>query len=298
MDVYRQTLTAFTSEFGYPAEAQTALLETYEKIVSDPCRTQTLMELFVAYEEDCKMSFSRVLTTCKQLAEATKANVYTVNLVVLILLSEPAKKHYKAQGLGLQTWKDNFADLGYKLHECRLVKGSWGTFVPDWFFRFYDVSRFAFGKLQFETEPFHRAYNKNGVNLSKDSVVVNVHIPRTGKRLAPQDVDEACEMASRFFQERYGLTQIVFVCHSWLLYPENKKMLSPTSNLYSFISRFDIIESEEYTNYNEVWRLFDKEYTGNIDELPADSSFRRAYIERIRKGEKTGCGYGVFVYKR
>jgi hypothetical protein len=178
------------------------------------------------------------------------------------------------------------------------VKGVWGTFVPDWNIRFFDVSRFSFGKLQFETENFGRSYDKNGVSLCKDSVVVNVHIPRTGTGLSPQDVEESCAEAEVFFKRRYGLGQVVFVCHSWLLYPENKKMLKPTSNLYSFISRFDIIEVEEYKDYQEVWRLFDREYNEDLSCLPADTSLRRAYIDRMQKGEKTGCGYGVFVYQK
>jgi hypothetical protein len=38
-------------------------------------------------------------------------------------------------------------------------------------------------------------------------------------------------------------------------------------------------------------------YKGNVDELPQDTSLRRAYAEWIRNGEPTGWGYGVFVYQ-
>jgi len=62
------------------------------------------------------------------------------------------------------------------------------------------------------------------------------------------------------------------------------------------MSDFDIIEQEEYDDYGEVWRLFDVNYDGNPDHLPQDSSFRRGYVDWIRKGIKTGCGYGVYVY--
>ena len=31
--------------------------------------------------------------------------------------------------------------------------------------------------------------------------------------------------------------------------------------------------------------------------MPQNTSLRRAYADWIRKGEKTGCGYGVYVYK-
>ena len=58
-----------------------------------------------------------------------------------------------------------------------------------------------------------------------------------------------------------------------------------------------MIEQKEYDNYNQVWRLFDKKYEGDVDLLPQDSSFRRAYADWIRKGIKTGCGYGVYIWK-
>ena len=290
-------MQAFMDAYEYPIEAQTEIINAYTQAFSNNEYRQALTEYLGSYEQDCKKGFFEMLALCKRIGETLSINTYAVYMSALILFAEASKKHYALQGVSQDIWKQNFTDLRYKLYECKLVKGVWGTFVPDWFSRFYDVTRFAFGKLQFETETFGREYNKNGVHLQKDSVVVNMHIPRTGTGLSPQDVEESCERADAFFKTKYGLEKAVFVCHSWLLYPENKKLLKPTSNLYSFISRFDIIETEEYKDYKEIWRLFDKDYTENLDELPADTSLRRAYLERMKKGEKTGCGYGVFIYK-
>ena len=60
---------------------------------------------------------------------------------------------------------------------------------------------------------------------------------------------------------------------------------------------YDIVSSGEYSNYNEVWRLFDKNYDGDPSHLPTDSSLRRAYAELISRGERTGWGKGVFAFK-
>lgn len=298
MEFYTHKIEAFAEEFAYPVEAKAEIVQVFQTAFSNPQSLTALQNYVQAYEIDCEKGFSEWLALCASVAKETNTNVYTVYMAVFTLFADVSRKHYEAQGISYELWKNGFADLTYKLQECKLVKGVWGTFVPTWFSRFYNVSRFAFGKLQFEREPFARRYQKNGVVLDTDSAVINIHLPRTGKKLYPQDVDEACAIASAFFQERYGMEQIVFVCHSWILYPENKKLLNPTSNLYSYISRFDVVEVEEYDDYREIWRLFDMEYTGDVETLPADSSFRRAYIERIRKGEKTGCGYGVYVYKK
>ena len=59
---------------------------------------------------------------------------------------------------------------------------------------------------------------------------------------------------------------------------------------------FDVFFHEEYPDYSEVWRLFDVQYDGNVEHLPQNTSLRRAYADWIRKGEKTGFGYGVYVY--
>ena len=59
---------------------------------------------------------------------------------------------------------------------------------------------------------------------------------------------------------------------------------------------YEIFEEGTYPDYKEIWRLFDMDYTGNPDDLPADSSLRRAYINLIRSQEPTGWAEGIYVY--
>ncbi len=90
---------------------------------------------------------------------------------------------------------------------------------------------------------------------------------------------------------------MIFACHSWILYPENKSILSEGSNLYSFISHFEIIDVVEDTLYKDAWRLFDRDYQGTTDGLPQDTSLRRAYAERMKAGLPLGVALGVWVYR-
>ncbi len=177
-----------------------------------------------------------------------------------------------------------------------MVKGVCGTFVLKWFWGFYKLERFALGRLQFEIVEFGSEYEKNGLSLSADSRVINVHIPRTGTHLDRESVLTSYRLAADFYRPIIG-EKIAFVCSSWLLFPRNKKLLKPGANLISFIDDYDIYASGEYPNYTEVWRLFDTEFDGDVSHLPADSSLRRAYIDLISRGEKTGWGKGVFEYK-
>jgi hypothetical protein len=295
---YKNYLENFMVDFDFPKEAQIELSDFYVKVFSQETNLQGLKNILEAYKANKNESLSEMLSFSQQVSQKTNVSVYVMYALVLIFMAEVSKIHYQKKEISSSIWKDNFLDLKYKLNECKLVKGVWGIFVPEWYLGFFNVSRFSFGKLQFEITDFGYKYDKNGVLLNQESAVINIHIPRTGTRLTPQDVDDACETATQFFKEKYAiLDPPVFVCNSWLLYPENKKVLKQTSNLYSFISRFEIIKVEEYPDYKETWRLFDCEYTGDPSCLPADSSFRRAYIDWMKHGKKTGWGYGVYVYK-
>ena len=69
------------------------------------------------------------------------------------------------------------------------------------------------------------------------------------------------------------------------------------SNLLSFMNDYDIFTFGEYSNYAEIWRLFDTDFDGDPTHLPTDSSLRRAYVDLVSRGEKIGWGRGVFEHK-
>ena len=165
-----------------------------------------------------------------------------------------------------------------------------------WYEGFFRMNRFGFGKLQFERWRFGMHYEKDGLVLTPDSEVLNVHIPRTGTRLDPESLRSSYREAAAFYEKQWEGRPLVFVCHSWLLFPPNREVLSPTSNLYAFLSDYEIADWGEDPDYSEVWRLFDVQYEGDVEKLPQDTSLRRAYADWIRKGRKVGWGYGVMLY--
>ena len=59
---------------------------------------------------------------------------------------------------------------------------------------------------------------------------------------------------------------------------------------------YDIVSEKEDTEFKNLWRFFGKQYTGNIYDMPADNSLRRAYIDWIAKGNSVGTACGVYVY--
>jgi hypothetical protein len=292
----RKYLQGFFEEFDYPVQAREILTNAYDAICACSDLKGRFNALIAQYRADIHCNFSHLLAEMQAVGEEAGIHEYTAKLLLCICLSERLKAHFIETGLGAELWRDAMCDLRYKLIECHLVYGIWGSFVCSWFKRFFNATRFALGRLQFETIRFRKSYQKNGVTLHAESTVINVHIPRTGGRLLPDEVKDSYRQAAEFFKERYHLDKIIFVCDSWLLYPPNAEVLSEHSNLRQFISDYDIIEWAVYPNYAQVWRLFDRNFDGDVDQLPQDSSLRRAYADWIRKGIPTGNGYGVYVY--
>lgn len=292
----RTYITAFLEEYDYPAEAGKTLLQAYDAIFSSE-KAAAFSSLLDAYAQGNTPDPGAILQEMKAISDAAGVHEYTGALLLLICCSRQLKEYYKAAGLSREIYKTTMFDLKYKLTECRLVKGVWGTFVAPWLAGYFDLSRFGLGRLQFEIRELKASYSKNGLTLCPESKVINVHIPRTGGRLDEESRKRAYAMAAEFFSARYGLDPVVFYCSSWLLFPKHQQIMKEGSNLLSFIRDYDIIEAGEYEDYSETWRLFDMDYTEDHSLLPADSSLRREYINMMDRGEKTGWGKGIYFYK-
>lgn len=166
----------------------------------------------------------------------------------------------------------------------------------DWFGEFFHLTRFALGRLQFDVSNSPIDYEGKKITLKKGDKLLRVHIPRTGERLERDEQIKSYRLAAEFFKPFFGDDKIVFTCESWLLFPAVKQMLSPQSNLFAFISDYELMESGYYDDFfSWSWRLYDTKEE-NIDKLPQNTSLRRKYVEYIKSGKKSGWGYGVFVY--
>jgi hypothetical protein len=292
----RKYLTSFFAEFGYDGEDARTLLCAYDAITENEEARAIWNECLSSYEENEKMDFEKEILggQTAAIAEKTGLPIYTVELLIFISMSRRLRDLYHERGLSDAIYRDSVLDLKWKLEECKLVKGVCGSFVAAWFGGFFDLTRFALGRLQFELVPFEHEYSREDIVLTPESTVINVHIPRTGTPMEKEACERSYRMAADFFEDRVGKIA-PFVCHSWLLYPEHFKMLSPTSNIYRFISEYDIVKSGVNSGY-DLWRLFDTDER-DPDKLPADSSLRRSYIAYLKNGGKPGWGFGVKILR-
>ncbi len=282
------------SEYNYPEHAKSVIIDCAKKL-----DRPTFKQIIIPYNKDFDVDVSDMVAKAQIVANDVGVNGFTANLVLFLAMSESLRKHYVKQGLPLDSFDGVMLDLTYKAEECFLVQGVWGTFVSGWHVGFYKLKRFCFDRLQFESIPFKTLYHNNqSTALPPDTLVINVHIPRSKQRLDRDLINSSYARAYEFYKERLKNEQIVFACESWLLYPKNLEVLSEKSNLRHFIGDYQIIHSETYPDYKELWRLFDVNYDGNPDHLPQDTSLRRAYVNWLKQGLPIGFGVGIYRYEK
>ena len=288
-------LRNFLEMFDYPEASRPVLCDAYTRICNDARWGERYQDLMRRYAGNKDCDYKLLAEDMAEISQAAGIHRYTGQLLMYICLSRQLREFYREAWIAESVWLDSMMDLKYKLLECKAVYGIWGTFT-NWFDKFFTLNRFAMGRLQYEMSTLNRDYSKHGVTLNPQSKVLGVHIPRTLTRLDRQSVEASFAQADRFFRDWFAGEPTVFACGSWLLFPRHRQMLPPESNIVGFMDRFDIIDHGFSKDYSEVWRLFDCLYTPELDKMPQDSTLRRAYVDLMRRGEKTGWGFGVCVY--
>lgn len=288
----------FMNEIGFDKEAIDSLSNDLKKIYADDTSRKMFEECIAEYTRNVHTDCTALREKADAAGERVGVHKYSAELLMFICFSKHLRELYRENGIYDSVWFDSMCDLKWKLWECKLVKGIWGSFVTWWFPRWFDMTRFALGRLQFEIVEFRcdGNFEKDGKILHDGDEVINVHIPRTTTPIDKASRDDAYARAREFFKDRIKNTPMAFVCSSWLLYPEALDFLPEKSNIRGFMADYTIIRSstDNEGEYPSMWKLFDMSYTGNVDDYPDDTSLRRAYKEHLKKGGKTGSGYGVF----
>lgn len=284
-----------TQKLQFPEESRAVFADALDRIANNAVAAAWMTRLVAQYENsEGRCHYKRMLEDIRAMGEVLDIHPHTAEMLLFLCLGEPLRRRYEASGIDEKIYLDSMMDLRYKLEECRLVEGTVGSFVAPWFGGFFDMTRFALGRLQFEIVHTSKDFTVGGTPVPAGSPAINMHIPRTGTRLSHEEVMASYRAAAAWFADVFPDGNVLFTCSSWLLDPWHLTVLKPTSNLAAFIGDFEIVETKQYADYGELWRLFDCRYTGNPDDLPQDSSLRRAYADRVRRGEPTGSGRGFF----
>ena len=297
MQTMRSDIAMLMERLTFPAEAREVLLSAFDRVAESPVAAAWWNRLVARYEVTEKCNYPAMIEDVRALADTLSIHRHTLEMLLFLALGKKLRARYAERGIDESIYYDSLMDLRYKLEECRLVHGTVGSFVSLWFSGFYTLARFALGRLQFEMTTLKAPYTVGGETLPEGSKAINIHIPRTGTRLYHDEVLASYRRAAETFADAFGDAPILFTCHSWMLDPWHAEVLAPESNMVQFLRDFALVETGEYEGYKEAWRLFDCLVENDPDLLPADTTLRRAYVEKMRRGQPTSWGRGVFIWR-
>lgn len=206
---------------------------------------------------------------------------------------------YREQGISEKVFWDTFLDIRFWCENAEREFAVLGLSEYEWFYRHIDMVLFRFGRLQFEEmesgDPFismveGKKSDSLAVNRRKMAVekVINIHIPQ-GEPLIWEECKKSLEMAGEFFGDN-----MLYVCHSWLLYPGLDAVLSETSNIREFRKHFKIIQTD-YREREAEWRVFGK-VLKNVADYPEETSLQKRVKEYLLSGKALGNGWGILDY--
>ena len=222
---------------------------------------------------------------------------YTTDFIFVMKCTEILKNRYAEAGVEDSVFFASMDDLRCKLLECMECKGVPGTFVADWYDGFLKMRRFAYGRFQYEVAKSGFSFTSSCGKVIKESdPVVNFHIPSSGVPLSDSVRLASYREAWPHYRHLSDDGRIVFKCHSWLLYPEHRLFLPKGSNILRFLDDFEIVSWVEKDSFDDAWRVFGRYAALPPEQLPRDTSLRRAFADRLASGGKTGCGCGIIVF--
>ena len=182
-----------------------------------------------------------------------------------------AREHYRKRGISDEIFLDTMGCFNRFVREHKESYGEYGFDRWWWTGRQLSMELFRIGALEYE--------------LAGGDIAV--HIPSDAD-LSAAALDRSFADARVFFKEKLSESGD-FVCTSWLLSPELKKLLPEDSKILGFQRRFALEGFEESEEY-KVW-LF-KNPALPPENFPENTTLQRNAKAHILSGGKIGAGTG------
>lgn len=295
MTDYALYLKDFMQWCEYPPEAVDSLMQDYERLHRHAHAARVFHSLVDLFDRDLLFNYTAALEMLTDAAEAAGVPWQAVHLLFCLCLSRHTKEMYDARGIGEDVFRMSMLDMRWKLMECRKRFGIWGAIAGRWFERFFRLTRFALGRLQFEPDFARHDVTLGGHTLQKGDVVINMHIPSCGP-LTREACLDSFRQAAAFFRELFPGRPVAFMCSSWLLYPEHEVILPESSNIRGFMDFFHMVETRT-DNGGDLWRIFYVDDYSDLNALPQETSLQRAYVKMLQEGKPSGSGVGYFLWE-
>lgn len=150
-----------------------------------------------------------------------------------------------------------------------------------WTYRQIGMRLFRIGELEYEFIEY------------EGKPAISIHIP-SDAHFSRELVGKSLFESRAFFGRCYpDYADCAYICDSWLLSPELKKLLPAHSNILAFQDRFELVRVEPDVNDYLVWVFGVPSDTTDFAALKEETSMQRSIKQHVLRGGKIGIGLGV-----
>lgn len=288
-------LLQYMQENHFPPETVETYCRCLENIRRDSVLDTVIRQSVDAYktgQAETRDAMQELVNRVGAAAEQSAEKPETVYMLFFILCTRHLRELYIREQKPLRYFDGLGADLVSKMTECYKVRGIWGTFVANWYPAFFVLERFVIGRLQYDIRQLPDCVTPDGKYCFRCQTAVNVHIP-SGKPLKMADVHSSMQEAAGFFAYLFpDSDQVLFMCHSWLLFPGHYEMLPAESGIRQFMREFTVIRVDISPEGGDLWRIFDTDAHSDLGSLPQNTSLQKAYVGWLKAGKPVGAGLG------
>ena len=284
---------------NYAPEVVQGIMNLEAMLDENEALAHVMDDIVYRYVVTEQLPMADALAEIKQVAAQFDQNEYALDLLLIINSLPRLHEKYRENNIPDEIFYESMDDIRCKVNECVENKGVVGTFVADWYDRFFKLTCFGYGRFQYEV----MTYEGEDFTMSSGKVFkagdkyINMHIPSRGIPLTDEVRLASYKAAYPHFAHLFEDGIVIFGCSSWLLYPRHREFLPAGMNLLKFMGDFEMVTGKETPDdFHDRWRVFGRYTNLPDDQLPKDTSLRRAYAEWLQAGNPTGRGFGIFAF--
>ena len=284
---------------NYAPEVVQGIMNLEAMLDENEALAHVMDDIVYRYVVTEQLPMADALAEIKQVAAQFDQNEYALDLLLIINSLPRLHEKYRENNIPDEIFYESMDDIRCKVNECVENKGVVGTFVADWYDRFFKLTCFGYGRFQYEV----MTYEGEDFTMSSGKVFkagdkyINMHIPSRGIPLTDEVRLASYKAAYPHFAHLFEDGIVIFGCSSWLLYPRHREFLPAGMNLLKFMGDFEMVTGKETPDdFHDRWRVFGRYTNLPDDQLPKDTSLRRAYAEWLQAGNPTGRGFGIIAF--
>lgn len=284
---------------NYAPEVVQGIMDLEAMLDENEALAHVMDDIVYRYVVTEQLPMADALAEIKQVAAQFDQNEYALDLLLIINSLPRLHEKYRENNIPDEIFYESMDDIRCKVNECVENKGVVGTFVADWYDRFFKLTCFGYGRFQYEV----MTYEGEDFTMSSGKVFkagdkyINMHIPSRGIPLTDEVRLASYKAAYPHFAHLFEDGIVIFGCSSWLLYPRHREFLPAGMNLLKFMGDFEMVTGKETPDdFHDRWRVFGRYTNLPDDQLPKDTSLRRAYAEWLQAGNPTGRGFGIIAF--